>query len=178
MTQDFRTETRSRKNKKAQKEAEAKRRLKNDKMKKKKQKRRKNSPCAAKSTRTSGKICCNILSSRYDGLNLKCQSLIDEIFRNAWNILEKYTLSLSLSLPLSLLFPLSLSFPFSFSLCRVVCCGSRGSSADEFSCRDWSLGEAFGWCLIWTPHSSSLLADLWPHRKALPQENTPGFFYR
>lgn len=141
-------------------------------MKKKKQKRRKNSPCAAKSTRTSGKICCNILSSRYDGLNLKCQFLIDEIFRNAWNILEKYTLSLSFSSPLFAFSSFSLSFPFSFSLCCVVCCGSRGSSADEFSYRDWSLGEAFGWCLIWTPHSSSLLADLWPHRKALPGEHT------
>lgn len=65
-----------------------------------------------------------------------------------------------------------LSLSFSFSLYRVVCRGSRGSSADEFSCRDCSLGEAFGWCLIWTPHSSSPLPDLWPHRKVLPGEHT------
>lgn len=53
-------------------------------------------------------------------------------------------------------------------------CGSRGSSADEFSCRDWSLGEAFAWYLIWAPHSS-FLADLWGRIGRLYPENTPGF---
>lgn len=105
--------------------------------KKKKKKKREDSPCAAKSTRTSGRICCDILRKRrYDRFNAKCQSLVSKIFQF---MPGEYILS------------------FSASSCR-----SRGSSADEFSCRDWSLGEAFAWCLIWAPHSPSP-ADLWGH---------------
>lgn len=57
------------------------------------------------------------------------------------------------------------------------CYENRRSSADEFSCRDWSLGEAFGFVSYMSSPLFRQVRSL-PHRKASPWRTHLVFFYR
>lgn len=99
--------------------------------------------------RAEGSAATFCVQVMYDRLNTKCQSLWSTLILRD---IACRTCTVSLSL-----------FP-----CVSSSCKNRRSSADEFSCRDWSLREAFAWCLIWAPHSSSSSGrSLGPHRYVL-----------